>query len=101
MQAAIQQAASSWQVQNMSPDAAAGSVASALQQLQKDSQQQKITSKHVKGIEAKLNALEGSVLTAGMTHSCTKHSMLVCSIAVKSQRKPCSHYIDSASYADL
>lgn len=40
-------------------------MASALQQLQRDSQQQQIVVKHVKSIEAKLNALEGSVVTAG------------------------------------
>ena len=65
MQAAIQRAASTWQVQNMSPSAASDRIASALQQLQKDSQQQQAIVKHVKSIEAKLNALEGSVLTAG------------------------------------
>ena len=48
----------------MSP-AAASDIAHALQQLQKDSQQQQVITKHVKSIEAKLNALEGSVLTAG------------------------------------
>ncbi len=49
----------------MSPAAASDSIAHALQQLQKDSQQQQVITKHVKSIEAKLNALEGSVLTAG------------------------------------
>ena len=49
----------------MSPHAAAESITSALQQLQKDSQQQLMIAKHVRGIEAKVNALEGSVLTAG------------------------------------
>ncbi len=49
----------------MSPTAASDSIAHALQQLQKDSQQQQVITKHVKSIEAKLNALEGSVLTAG------------------------------------
>ena len=65
LQAAIQQAASQWSVQSMTPSAAADSMASALQQLQQDSQQQQIIIKHVKSIEAKLNALEGSVITAG------------------------------------
>ena len=65
MQAAIQQAATQWPVQSMTPTLAADSVALALQQLQRDSQQQQIIAKHVKGIEAKLNALEGSVVTAG------------------------------------
>ena len=65
MQAAIERAASTWQVQNMSPSAASDKIAIALQQLQKDSQQQQAMVKHIKSIEAKLNALEGSVLTAG------------------------------------
>ena len=65
LQAAIQQAASQWPGQSMTPTAAADSMASALQQLQRDSQQQQIVVKHVKSIEAKLNALEGSVVTAG------------------------------------
>lgn len=55
----------------MSPTAASDSIAHALQQLQKDSQQQQVITKHVKSIEAKLNALEGSVLTAG-EGSCIK-----------------------------
>ena len=49
----------------MSPTATSDSIAHALQQLQKDSQQQQVITKHVKSIEVKLNALEGSVLTAG------------------------------------
>ncbi len=49
----------------MPPGAAADNIANALKQLQKDSQQQQALVKHVKSIEAKLNALEGSVLTAG------------------------------------
>ena len=49
----------------MTPTLAADSTALALQQLQRDSQQQQIIAKHVKSIEAKLNALEGSVVTAG------------------------------------
>ena len=65
MQYAVQQAAAHWQVQSMSPVAAAEQIASALEQLQKDSQQQLMVAKHVKTIEAKLNALEGSVLSAG------------------------------------
>ena len=65
LQAAIQRAASRWAVQSMSPHAAAESITSALQQLQKDSQQQLMIAKHVRGIEAKVNALEGSILTAG------------------------------------
>ena len=58
----------------MSPSAASDRIASALQQLQKDSQQQQAMVKHIKSIEAKLNALEGSVLTAGKI-SCAKCSM--------------------------
>ena len=49
----------------MSPAAAAESIANAVQELQKHSQQQQIVAKHVKSIEAKLSALEGSMLTAG------------------------------------
>lgn len=66
LQAAIQRAATQWPVQSMTPTSAADSVASALQQLQRDSQQQQLIVKHVRSIEAKLNALEGSVVTAGM-----------------------------------
>ena len=65
LQVAIQQAATQWPVQSMTPTSAANSVALALQQLQQDSQQQQIIVKHVKSIEAKLHALEGSVVTAG------------------------------------
>ena len=65
LQAAIQRAATQWPVQSMTPSSAADNVASALQQLQRDSQQQQIITKHVKSVEAKLNALEGSVVTAG------------------------------------
>lgn len=75
VQAAIQQAARQWPVQSMTPTTAADSVASALQQLQRDSQQQHLIVKHVKSIEAKLNALEGSVVTAGM---CDLSPSVVC-----------------------
>lgn len=65
LQAAIHRAATQWPVHSMSPSLAADTVATALQQLQRDSQQNQIIIKHVKIIEAKLNALEGSVVTAG------------------------------------
>jgi len=61
----------------MSPAAASDSIAHALQQLQKDSQQQQVITKHVKSIEAKLNALEGSVLTAGES-SCIRLPFAAC-----------------------
>lgn len=61
----------------MSPAAASDSIAHALQQLQKDSQQQQVITKHVKSIEAKLNALEGSVLTAG-EGSCIRLHFAAC-----------------------
>ena len=65
MQAAVQRAASQWSAQSMTPSTAADQVASALQQLQRDSQQQRLIVQHVKSIEAKLNTFEGSILTAG------------------------------------
>ena len=83
LQAAIQQAATQWPVQSMTPTLAADSVALALQQLQRDSQQQQIIAKHVKSIEAKLNALEGSVVTAGNLFA-LNHSLVSCFLSVTS-----------------
>ncbi|KAL0047178.1 hypothetical protein WJX82_008722 [Trebouxia sp. C0006] len=78
IEAAIARAAQTWQVQRMSP-AAASDIAHALQQLQKDSQQQQVITKHVKSIEAKLNALEGSVLTAGLNAQEAARQVSTCS----------------------
>ncbi|KAL0033584.1 hypothetical protein WJX79_005150 [Trebouxia sp. C0005] len=79
IEAAITRAAQTWQVQRMSPTAASDSIAHALQQLQKDSQQQQVITKHVKSIEAKLNALEGSVLTAGLNAQEAARQVSTCS----------------------
>ncbi|KAL3147608.1 hypothetical protein ABBQ38_014660 [Trebouxia sp. C0009 RCD-2024] len=79
VEAAIHRAATQWPVQSMTPSAAADSVATALQQLQRDSQQQQIIMKHVKSIEGKLNALEGSVVTAGMNAQDAARQVSTCS----------------------
>ncbi|DBB01005.1 hypothetical protein WJX77_011002 [Trebouxia sp. C0004] len=79
IEVAIARAAKTWQVQSMSPTTASDSIAHALQQLQKDSQQQQVITKHVKSIEAKLNALEGSVLTAGLNAQEAARQISTCS----------------------